>query len=114
MSWRLPVTRAALLLMESFWVYAIVAFLVATIADGGEPGLLGVTAIVFASYGISRLLQNSDMELGLIRAWGTFLSFIVFYAIIPPTSSTTGGYGTSPGQARSSTTLRRRFRTRRT
>ncbi len=82
MSWRAPVTRGALLLMESLWVYALVAFLVAVIADGGEPSLLGAGVVVFASFGISRLLQSSDLSLGILRAWGTLLSLIVFYAVV--------------------------------
>lgn len=82
MTWRTPVIRASTLLMEAIWTYALVAFAVAAITDGGDPSFVGVCAVVLLSYGISRLLQNSDLSLGIIRAWGTLLSFLVFYAIV--------------------------------
>ena len=69
--------------MESFWVYAFTAFFVAAIAEGGEPSLLGAMAVVFASFGISRFLQQrTKLDLGVLRIWGVALSFILFYAII--------------------------------
>jgi hypothetical protein len=34
------------------------------------------------SYAISRVLQTSDMAVGVIRIWGTALSFILFYCIV--------------------------------
>ncbi len=82
MSWRIPVTRGALLLMESMWVYAFVAFLVAVTTAGGKPSIPCVLLIVYGSYGISRLLQNSDLALGPLRIWGTVLSLLLFYAIV--------------------------------
>ena len=69
--WRPAVTRGALLLMESLWVYAFVAFLVASLAVGGKPTLFGAMAIVFGSFGVSRFLQQrTDMDLGVLRIWG--------------------------------------------
>ncbi len=82
MSWRIPVTRGTLLLMEALWTYALVAFVVALVGKGGNPSLAGVCAVVFLSYGISRALQDSDLSLGVIRAWGTILSLLLFYAIV--------------------------------
>ena len=82
MTWRAPVIRGCTLLMEAIWTYALVAFSVAAITDGGDPSFLGVCAVVLASYGISRLLQGSELSLGIIRVWGTVLSFLVFYAIV--------------------------------
>jgi hypothetical protein len=81
-TWRLGLTRGALLLMESLWTYAVVAFLVAVMVEGGRPSLPGTLAVVFASFGISRFLQNSSLSLGLVRFWGVLLSFIVFYLIV--------------------------------
>jgi hypothetical protein len=81
-AWRPAITRTALLLMESLWVYAFVAFFVAAIADGGRPSPLGAAAVVFASFAISRLLQLSELALGVVRIWGIFLSFLIFYAVI--------------------------------
>jgi hypothetical protein len=76
------VVRSSLLLMESLWVYALVAWFVAFTVEGHRPTFLGVAAVVFASFGISRALQNSQLSLGLLRFWGAFLSLIVFYAIV--------------------------------
>jgi len=81
-SWRGPVTKTALLLMEALWVYALTAFFVAVVADGGKPSLLGAGAVVFASFGISRLLQSSELSLAVLRVWGVILSFLVFYVIV--------------------------------
>ena len=80
--WRGVVVRGALLLMESIWVYALVAFFVAVTVGGGKPTFLGAAITVFASFGISRGLQNSDLSLGLLRIWGVTLSLLVFYAIV--------------------------------
>jgi hypothetical protein len=69
--------------MESLWIYAFTAFVVAAIADGGKPSLLGAMVVVFASFGISRFLQQrTDFDLGILRIWGVLLSFIVFYAVV--------------------------------
>jgi hypothetical protein len=80
--WRPAVTRGALLLMETLWVYAFAAFFIAATADGGHPSPLGAAVIVFCSFGISRLLQLSDLSLGIVRLWGVILSFLIFYAVI--------------------------------
>lgn len=82
MSWRIPVTRGALLLMEAMWTYAFVAFFVAAVAQGGKPSFLAVSLVVFLSYGISRFLQSSNISLGALRAWGAGLSFLLFYTIV--------------------------------
>ena len=79
--WRGPLTRTALLLMESLWAYAFVAFFVALTGAGGKPTPLGMAAVVFLSFGISRALQQSSLGLGLLRVWGALLSFLLFYAI---------------------------------
>lgn len=81
--WRPAVTRGALLLMESLWVYAFTAFVVAAIAEGGKPSLFGAMVIVFASFGISRFLQQrTNLDLGILRVWGVLLSFLIFYAVV--------------------------------
>ncbi len=80
--WRPLIVRGSLLLMESIWVYAAVALFVAITVGGGKPSFFGAAAVVFCSYGISRALQNSDMSLGVVRAWGVVLSLLVFYAIV--------------------------------
>lgn len=81
-SWRTPVARGALLLMETLWVYGLV-ILVVSIADGTEePSIIGVALIVCLSYGISRRLQSSDLDLGLLRLWGVVASLLLFYVII--------------------------------
>ena len=76
------IVRGSMLLMESFWVYALVAWLVAVTVGGGRPTFLGVAAVIFVSHGISRGLQNSSISLGILRFWGAFLSLLVFYAIV--------------------------------
>jgi uncharacterized protein DUF4129 len=76
------IVRGSLLLMESLWVYALVAWLIAITVEGDRPTLLGVAVVVFASFAISRALQNSELSLGILRFWGAFLSIIVFYAIV--------------------------------
>lgn len=82
MSWRIPVARGALLLMETLWVYALV-ILVISIADGPEePSVIGVGLMVGLSYLISRLLQSSDLDLGVLRIWGVVASVLLFYAIV--------------------------------
>ncbi|HXH21043.1 MAG TPA: DUF4129 domain-containing protein [Dehalococcoidia bacterium] len=82
MSWRTPVIRGCVLLMEAMWTYALVAFAVAAITDGGDPSFAGVCAVVLSSYAISRVLQGSELSLGVLRAWGAGLSFMLFYAIV--------------------------------
>jgi hypothetical protein len=82
MTWRGPVTRACLLLMEAMWIYALVAFFVAVVAVGGKPSFPAVAAVVFLSYGISRFLQDVHLSLRAMRIWGTVLSFLLFYAIV--------------------------------
>src|SRR5437879_4715071 len=82
MTWRGPVTRACLLLMEAMWTYALVAFFVAVVAVGGKPTFAAVAAVVFLSYGVSRFLQDADLSLRALRIWGTLLSFLLFYAIV--------------------------------
>src|SRR5689334_2253615 len=81
MTWRAPVTRVALLLMEAMWTYAAIATFVALVASGGRPSILAVALVVFLSYGISRAFQESDLDIGIIRAWGTVASFLLFYGI---------------------------------
>lgn len=84
--WRGPLMRTSLLLMESLWAYAFLAWFVAlTGAQTGpleKPSPLGVAAVVFLSFTISRRLQESGLGLGLLRAWGAVLSFFVFYAVV--------------------------------
>ncbi len=82
MKWRLPVTRGALLLMETLWIYALLGFLLAVAADEITLSLLGVAAVVFLSFLISRALEQSDLDLGLVRIWGIALSLLIFYAIV--------------------------------
>jgi hypothetical protein len=82
MGWRNTFILGSSLLMEAMWTYAVVAFFVAAITDGGEPSFPGVCAVVLISYAISRFLQGSELSLGFIRAWGTLLSFLVFYVIV--------------------------------
>src|SRR5262245_14903828 len=79
---RLAFTRSAMLLMESMWAYALVAFLAALIVEGDRPTPFGVVAVVFISFSISRLLMSSDLSLGLIRVWGIVASLLVFYVIV--------------------------------
>lgn len=82
MTWRQPVTRASLLLMESIWTFAIVAFFIGLFSEGGEPSLIGVFMVVGVSFAISRAFQSSDLSLGVVRLWGTLLSFLLFYMIV--------------------------------
>src|SRR5437762_7791942 len=82
MSWRTPVVRGALLLMEAMWTYAFIAFFVAVVSPGGKPSFPAVCAIVFGSYAVSRFLQDSSLSLRAVRIWGTALSFLLFYAIV--------------------------------
>ena len=79
---RLTFTRSAMLLMEAMWAYALVAFLAALIVAGDRPSPIGVVAVVFVSFSISRLLMNSDLSIGVIRAWGIVMSLLVFYVIV--------------------------------
>lgn len=82
MTWREPVTRAALLLMEAMWTYAAIAFVVALITEGGKPSFVAVVLVVGISYAISRFFQSSELSLGVVRLWGTLLSFLIFYMIV--------------------------------
>jgi hypothetical protein len=79
---RLAFTRSAMLLMESMWAYALVAFLAALIVEGDRPSPVGVVGVVFVSFSISRLLMNSELSIGVIRIWGIVLSLLVFYVIV--------------------------------
>jgi hypothetical protein len=81
MTWRRPITRGALLLMESFWVYAVGAFFVALVAKGDKPSLPATMLVVALSFSISRYLQASALSLGLLRFYGVFLSLLLFYGI---------------------------------
>jgi hypothetical protein len=80
--WRAPLVRGSLILMETLWVYALVAFVVAATVGGGKPTLVGVLAVVGASFTLSRLLQGSVMSLTVIRIWGASLSLLLFYAVV--------------------------------
>jgi len=79
---RLATTRGALLLMETLWVYALVAFMVAATSQGDRPTPLGAAAVVFISFSISRLLQHTDLPLTAVRIWGVLVSILVFYVIV--------------------------------
>lgn len=79
---RLAFTRSAMLLMEAMWAYALVAFLAALIVEGDRPSPIGVVAVVFVSFSVSRLLMNSDLSIGVIRVWGIVMSLLVFYVIV--------------------------------
>jgi Domain of unknown function (DUF4129) len=81
-NWSGRAVRAALVLMEAMWAYALVAFLVALTVGGGEPSFFGVLVVVAASFAISRVLQGSAMDLGVLRLWGVGLSILVFYAVV--------------------------------
>src|SRR5262249_17242738 len=80
--WRIPVTRGALLLMEAMWCYALTAFLVAGAGHGGKPSFIAALLVVSIPFLISRFLQQTDLSLGILRAWGALLSILLFYAII--------------------------------
>ena len=80
--WRRVAVRGSLVLMESLWIYAGVAMLVAVTVEGGKPSFLGVAAVVILSFAIARGLQSADLGLGVIRFWGAFLSLLVFYAVV--------------------------------
>jgi hypothetical protein len=82
MTWREPVTRGSLLLMEAMWTYALVAFFVAIATEGGKPSFTAVLLVVSVSFAISRAFQSSELSLGVIRVWGTILSLLIFYAIV--------------------------------
>jgi hypothetical protein len=68
--------------METLWVYALVAFLVALSSEGDRPTPVGAAAVVFISFSISRLLQHSDLPLNLMRFWGVLVSVLIFYVIV--------------------------------
>lgn len=82
MRWREPVARGALLIMEALWVYALVLLVVSIVGGPDRPSFIGVTLVVVLSYTISRLLQSSDLDLGIIRVWGIVASVLLFYAIV--------------------------------
>lgn len=82
MSWRTPLMRGSLLLMESLWVYALGAFFLGVTVGGAPPSFFAAAAVVFVSFAISRALMASDLPLGLVRVWGISLSFLVFYCIV--------------------------------
>ncbi len=79
---RKPLARGSLLLMESLWIYALVAFFVAVTVGGGKPTLIGVAVVVGGSWAISRFLQASAMALAPLRVWGAVLSLLLFYAVV--------------------------------
>lgn len=81
MKWRTPVMRISLLAMESLWVYALGALLLALTVRGSAPSLPAAALVVFASFGISRALRSTDLAIGLVRLWGILLSFLLFYGI---------------------------------
>jgi hypothetical protein len=80
--WRGPLVRGSLVLMETLWVYALVAFVVESTVGGGKPTLLGVFVVVGGAFTLSRLLQGSVMSLTTIRIVGSTLSLLVFYAVV--------------------------------
>lgn len=80
--WRAPLVRGSLILMETLWVYALVAFIVAGTVGGGKPTLLGVLIVVGGSFTLSRLLQGSVMSLTAIRIVGATMSLLLFYAVV--------------------------------
>ncbi|HLG11652.1 MAG TPA: DUF4129 domain-containing protein [Dehalococcoidia bacterium] len=80
--WRMTLVRGALVLMETMWIYALVAFLVALSVGVGKPSFLGTLCIVGGSFTISRFLQGTDLSLGILRIWGAALSILVFYAVL--------------------------------
>lgn len=82
MRWRDPVARGALLLMEALWVYALVALVMAIMGGPEQVSLLGAGLVVIVSYTLSRLLQSSDLDLGILRLWGIVASLLLFYAIV--------------------------------
>ncbi|HLF72223.1 MAG TPA: DUF4129 domain-containing protein [Dehalococcoidia bacterium] len=81
-AWRRPLTEVALLTMESLWIYALLGALMAVSDVDEKPSFLGVFAIVFCSYAISRGLQGSLLGESLLKVWGVILSFLLFYMII--------------------------------
>ncbi len=82
LQWRGPLVRGSMLLMEAIWVYALVAFVVALLVGGGKPTFIGTLIVVGGSFTISRVLQGSLLSLGVLRIWGTFLSLLIFYAVV--------------------------------
>ncbi len=80
--WRQTLVRGALVLMETMWIYALVAFLVALTVGGGKPSFLGTLCIVGGSFAISRFLQGTELSLGILRIWGAGLSILLFYAVV--------------------------------
>ena len=80
--WRQPLVRGSLVLMEALWIYALVAFAVAITVGGGKPSFIGTLVIVGVSFTISRLLQGTELSLGVLRVWGAVMSILVFYAVV--------------------------------
>jgi hypothetical protein len=80
--WRQLLVRGSLVLMETIWVYALVAFAVAITVGGGKPSFIGTLLIVGGSFTISRLLQGTDVSLGVLRTWGAVMSILAFYAVV--------------------------------
>jgi len=81
-SWRRPLTQTSLLAMEALWAYALVGFFIALTVGGDRPTVIGVGAVVFLSFLVSRLLQGTTMSLLPLRIWGTLLSLLLFYALV--------------------------------
>jgi hypothetical protein len=81
-NWRPLVMRGALLVMESLWAYALIAFLVLVIGNGRGLSYTGVALVVAGSFALSRALQSSEMELVPLRAWGIGISLLLFYALV--------------------------------
>lgn len=77
-----PLVRGSLVLMESLWAYALIAFLVALTVGGGKPSFLGTLFVVGGAFTISRVLQGTVLSLGVLRLWGAFLSLLLFYAVV--------------------------------
>jgi hypothetical protein len=80
--WRGPLIRGSLVLMETLWVFALVAFIIEATVEGGKPTLLGVFVVVAGSFTLSRFLQGTVMSLTVIRIWGALLSLLIFYAVV--------------------------------
>jgi hypothetical protein len=68
--------------MESLWIYALIAAILAVSDAADKPSFFGIFAIVFCSYAISRALQGSLLGESLLKVWGVILSFLLFYMII--------------------------------
>ncbi len=80
--WRSPLVRGSLILMETLWVYALLAFAIAVTVGGGKPTFPGVLLVVGGSFLVSRFLRGTSLSLPVVRIWGTLLSLILFYAVV--------------------------------